>query len=182
MNAWDRTRGPADQTGDREHFMKKITAAILIVLMIAASVMPVYAFTFRNAATLKNADKPFIDLGKLIGDSEMGQGGNAETSLSGNTDQETEDEDGAGDAEIMADKLIESITKVELVITVHDREVKVNGVKSASMDSLRSNLKYNYKSGMEVKLIDDYAEYHTYSDVLEVIKEMNISPTEVQRP
>lgn len=161
--------------------MKKITVTILTLMLVFAAVTPAFAFTFRNAANLKNADKPFIDLSDLIGDAELGKGGNAETSLSGNTDAETPDEGGTGKAGVAAEVIREDITKVEMVVTVHDTEIKVNGVTERDVDVFKADLQAKYKPGMDIRLIDDYAEYNTYSDVLSVFEELKLRPNEEQK-
>ncbi len=161
--------------------MKKLVLTILILTLVATSALTSYAFTFRNAAKLKNADKPFIDLAELIGDAELGTGGNAEAGLSGNTDAQTPDEGGTGLAGVVQDTLMETVTKVELIIEVHDRTIKVNGITEKDVDAAKSAIKANYKQGMEVRLIDDYAEYNTYSDALAALEELKIRPNEEQK-
>lgn len=162
--------------------MKKITAAILIAMLVFTSAAPAYAMAFREAADLKNAEKPFIDLAELIGDSEMGRGGNQETSLSGNTDEETEDQSGTGTGAGLAEtEPIQTIEQVEMNITVQDTDMKLNGVSVKSADALRSKIRSEYKDGMDIKLVDDYAEYKTYLSVLRVLEDLKIKPVEEQK-
>ncbi|MDO4938727.1 MAG: hypothetical protein Q4E54_02050 [Lachnospiraceae bacterium] len=161
--------------------MKKFVSTIIIVTLIAMSAMTSFAFTFKEAAKLKNADKPFIDLSGLIGDAELGTGGNAEAALSGNTDTQTPDEGGTGLAGVVQDVLMETVTRVEMVIEVHDRTIKVNGITEKDADAAKAAISANYKKGMDVRLIDDYAEYRTYSDVLAILEELKIRPDEERR-
>ena len=161
--------------------MKKYVITILILVMVCTAVTPAYAFTLRKAVELKNADEPFIDLTDLIGDAELGKGGNAETSLSGNTDQETPDEGGTGKAGAVPDKVMETITRVELVVSVHDTDVRLNGIFQTGMDALKSNLQAKYKTGMDLKLVDDYAEYNTYKEVLGVFEELGMHPAQERK-
>lgn len=163
--------------------MKKLLAAIMIVTITFAGASPAFAFTFKQAAQLKNADKPFIDLAELIGDSEMGKGGNQETSLSGNTDQETPDEDGSGTASGMTKaEVTQTVEQVEMVITVQDTGMKINGVSMSTPDALKSGIKSYYKDGMRIRLIDDYAEYNTYMQALAILEELGYKPVEEQKP
>ena len=162
--------------------MKKITAAILIAMLVFTSAAPAYAFTFKQAAQLKNAEKPFIDLAELIGDSEMGRGGNQETSLSGNTDEETEDQNGTGTGAGLAEtEAVQTIEQVEMNITVHDTDMKLNGATVMSADALRTSIRSAYKDGMSIRLVDDYAEYNTYLSVLRVLEDLKIKPVEEQK-
>ena len=162
--------------------MKRLTAAILIAMLVFTSAAPAYAMAFREAADLKNAEKPFIDLAELIGDSEMGRGGNQETSLSGNTDEETEDQSGTGTGAGLAEtEPIQTIEQVEMNITVQDTDMKLNGVSVKSADALRSKIRSEYKDGMDIKLVDDYAEYNTYLSVLRVLEDLKIKPVEEQK-
>ena len=163
--------------------MKKITAAILIAMLVFTSAAPAYAFTFKQAAQLKSEySEPFIDLAELIGDSEMGRGGNQETSLSGNTDEETEDQNGTGTGAGLAEtEAVQTIEQVEMNITVHDTDMKLNGATVMSADALRSSIRSAYKDGMEIRLVDDYAEYNTYLSVLRVLEDLKIKPVEEQK-
>ena len=163
--------------------MKKIVAAILILTISFAGAAPAFAFTIRQPVQLKNAEEPFIDLAQLIGDSEIGKGGNQETSLSGNTDQETPDEEGTETAGgTIKTEAVQTIEQVEMIITVRDTGIKINGASVLSPEALKSSIEAGYKDGMRIRLIDDYAEYNTYLQVLAILDELNHKPVEEQKP
>ena len=163
--------------------MKRIFAAILILTVTFAGTAPAFAFTFRQAAQLKNAEEPFIDLAGLIGDSKPGKEGNEEAALPGDTDQEADDDDEADKTDGTAKtELIRTEEQVELVITVRDREITVNGVGMSTPEALGYRIRSGYKPGMTIRLIDDYAEYNTYTKVLEILDELDHNPVEEKKP
>ena len=112
-----------------------------------------------NPVELKD-NTPLIDLASSVVDSEKGQGGNEEAGLV-NADDSV--------------KVIEAPEDIEIVISVRDREIRVNGEVCDGTARMGDKIKSLYKNGMSMRLVDDYAEYHIYKEVRDKLKELKYS-------
>ncbi len=66
-----------------------------------------------------------------------------------------------------------SASKREITIRVRDRSIYVNGLLCAPQN-FESVFRQNYQSGMRVNLQDDYAEYHTFSEIIAKMEERKV--------
>lgn len=138
--------------------IKNITRTALVLTAAMAAGLILTAGIFTDEVKLKNVDSPFIDLDVMVEDLPL-------------SDQEGD----AAEAESQ-DELMVS----EFVISIREMEIKINGsaVNTKNFENIFNAL---YKSGVTVRLVDDYAEYHTYKDVLEFLKEKGIKPVEEKK-
>lgn len=129
--------------------IKKITAAAVIlvsgIFLTGAGLLTV---------TLKNADKPFIDLGAEVGDSEIGHGGNADTGLDGSVSES-----------------IDGQTEVKIEIRIRDTSIFMNEMSVSGTINLKNRLRSDYEKGIQITLVDDYAESKTYTEVRRLLDE-----------
>ena len=140
--------------------MKRTVKLLFIsVLVIAAWFM--MAGTAYGAVKLKS-NKPLIDLGAEVGDSKPGHGGNSDTGLTGEIEEDTE-----GEAEVV------------IRVSIMGTTIMVNG-NTVTETSLKSAIGNIYEVGMEVYLIDNYADAKTYKAVLNILDDMKLSPIKQQ--
>lgn len=137
---------------------KNILKRISIITLIAGAWLLLSAFKL-TAVELKNADKPFIDLGKEVVDSEdIGLGGIEETGLEGAAKENRDTQ-----------------PQIDINVEVTERGIQVNGTVCLDPDEMLRKVKSLHKNGMRVHLIDNYAEAHTYTSVKEKLKEAKLS-------
>ena len=157
--------------------MKKKHLTILMITLLAAGSILICGFApFTQPVQFKNVTGPFIDLDAVVGDLPIGQEGSAEKS---EESSETE-KDGTGsgtEAELVTPV---DNTEKELVITVSNEDVTVNGEKLRDADALKVHLAIHYRNNTSAVLVDDYAEWNTYRKVLAVLKGEGIIPEEKQ--
>ena len=139
--------------------MRKIqkTAVFAVMLSMAFSLT-----CYAKDVVLKNADKPFIDLGMLVTDSAPGQEAKPET---GNVETENETEPQIAE---------------DIVIEVRHTQIRLNGAVMKNPEELVGRVRAKYTGETALRLIDDYAELHTYEKVLDRLTDAGYTPEEVQ--
>ena len=140
-----------------KRFIRKFTGTVLLLAAVIATGMILTAGIFTDEIKMKNVDAPFIDLDVLVEDLPVNfdsEGGNE-------AEEETEAED-----------VIQ-----EFVISIRETEISFNGSKVSS-SNFKGIFDAIHENGVAVKLIDDYAEYHTYKNVLEYLTQKGIKPVE----
>lgn len=158
--------------------MKKFTKVIIILATLicwAASVGAVVA-PFTQPVKFKNVNGPLIDLAVMVGDLPIGQEGSAEKS----EESSEAEKDGTGSG--TETELVTPVDNAEkeLVITVSNEDVTVNGEKLRDADALKVHLAIHYRNNTSAVLVDDYAEWNTYRKVMKVLRDSGIVPEERQ--
>jgi len=148
--------------------IKKLVRPLILLLMLVSAWTVLTAGIFSGAVRLKNVNEPFIDLDSTIADKAPGKGGNTETGI------EDEGKDDASSSKEDTD------TIVELRIEIREESIKVDDT-DIQLDNFEAAFGTRYKEGVEVRLIDDYAEYHTYKTVKEILEGKGIKPVEEQK-
>lgn len=146
-----------------KNILKKIIkCSVLLGVILCVNMMLTAAIGYE--VKLKNADKPFIDLDTMIADSQPGQGGNEETGIENDENAYTDSDEATKDVVPMV------ISVREDKITINEEDVKTENFQKKFDDA--------YIDGVEVILVDDYAEYYTYTDVKNFISDKGIDVTE----
>lgn len=95
-----------------------------------------------------------------------------------------EDTTAAQPAESTVESVVESTEETyaeDIVLRVNKKETYVNGVLCQDDAAVKAVLLTEYKDGKSVLLIDDYADNETYEKVRDVLKELAISYTALQK-
>ena len=189
----------------KDLFLKKIICICLLVIswIFICGAAPFWVPTVE----LKNSKEPYIDLGALVIESEIGTSGPEvqvaeteteiqepeteiqeteteiqETETETETTQETESiEEQATLEETINEEPIETNAASVFEITIHDKEIIVDGGTVENLDTLQSDLSDMYDKGYRVVLIDDYAEYNTYISVKQLIVSKGIALQEEEK-
>jgi len=153
-------------------YRSKMTAAV-----IAAALWFIFSgfASTDSPVVLKNPDRPLIDLGVYVVDSEP-----FTTDLPGSGPEsdkpaETSETEASEEPAIsMEDPSREDPVIVEPVVEIRDKTVTLNGAAIGGMDELVEKLAPEYETAGKVHLIDNYAEYEQYKAVLQKLGEMKL--------
>ena len=138
-------------------YMRKRVVKIMMAMAVVCAWMMLSGMTFGDVK-LKNADKPFIDLGSEVCDSAPGHGGNTDTGLEGEVAESSEGE-----------------AIVTIRISICGEVIMLNG-NSCSEEQLSDMIKRLYETGMEIYLVDDYADAAVYKRVMAMLKSEGYTP------
>lgn len=158
---------------------KKILPGIAILLLG----LFLTGFIGKSSVELQS-EGPLIDLGTYVKDSPIGKGGNPESGLPG-TAVEKSDGTGSGTSEKTPveenqdGKSKNTLPGITVEIT-HDI-ITVNGERCMDVDDMFSRVKENWRVGLKVYLIDNYAEYETYTAVYRTLRESNMVVIEQEK-
>lgn len=62
--------------------------------------------------------------------------------------------------------------KKVIVIRVRDRAITYDSGERLELENLEARLRKDYKKGMSVRLVDDFAEAHVYKKILAVLEQL----------
>lgn len=138
--------------------------------MILAGSMLLTGFGLGSKNVELKSEKALINLDVMVKDSLPGKYGNPEAGLSGKTeDMLAEGEDAKKEAKDSG-KDAGTAKASEIRIVIHDRSITVNGKACKDVKEAADMVKSLYKVGLMVFLVDDYAEYQTYSQMYNIIE------------
>lgn len=159
--------------------MKRPKRLIFIIGMLCSAAV-FCGFTFGFAKVSLKSTAPLINLGEMIKDSRPGNGGKTETGLSdpGKLSEKETEEKKETEAETSEIKAPEETVTVTITVTVSDTEIFLDGKKVHSPEELSRKISGVWKDGMNVLLVDDYAEYAAYRSVKDALDELGIHPEE----
>jgi len=138
--------------------IRRLVFRTVFVVVLMCSWLILTAGAFSDAVKLKNAGKPFVDLDSTIVTGDTGKGGNA------GLDIETDETEGS-DADL--DK------EIKLAVEISEEKIKLDDEEMV-FNRFKNELAGQYKEGITVILIDNYAEYHTYKKVKAYLEEKKI--------
>ena len=138
-------------------YMRKRVVKIMMAMAVVCAWMVVFA-GIMPAAKLKNADKPFIDLGSEVCDSAPGHGGNTDTGLEGEVAESSEGE-----------------AVVTIRISIRGEVIMLNG-NTVTEQQLPAMIRQVYEDGMEIYLVDNYADAAVYKRTLSMLKSSGYTP------
>jgi len=135
--------------------VRKGKKTVLLLLTIACLTF-LAGFAVKTVELL-NENPPLIDLSLAIEEAKFGQSGN-ESHLEGDDPDHSQEEAGEGRT---------------ITITVRGEGVWLEEHRFFSLDSLKTRIEKNYRSGDVIRLVDDYAEAHYYREILAIIEQLN---------
>lgn len=150
-----------------KRFIRKFTGTVLLLAATIATGMILTAGIFTDEIKMKNVDGPFIDLDVMVEDLPISAEG-------GDFAEDGNDKEGAAETEEKEEA--EDVIQ-EFVISIRETEISFNGSKVSS-SNFKGIFDAIHENGVPVRLIDDYAEYHTYKSVLEYLTQKGIKPVE----
>jgi len=145
-------------------FLKNFIRCVALVMALLGVSLVLTAGVLSDEVKLKNVSEPFIDLDAMVADLDVGQGGIAQTAV--------EDD---GKTDLSAEEAAPET--VEVIITVRESEIKINDIVVTG-ENLPKAFDAIFKPGMQVSLVDDYAEYHTFTDIKDWLEDKKINYTE----
>ena len=144
-----------------------LRAVIAAAAMCFLSCMTVYAA--GSSVMFKTGDKPLIDLGEFVKDSDPGKMGNPETGHEGDAAGESSPDDSQSPT---SESEAETAAAKAPVISITHTYISLDGAVCQDTDDLKKRLGTDLQPGTTVHLVDNYAESHTYKSVYKLIAEM----------
>lgn len=162
--------------------MRKFVRKIWFVLLVLVSCTMLSGFALGTENVELKTDKALIDLDLLVKDSLPGKYGNPESGLSGKTEDTLKEGEETRKEEQADAKGKEAGTTAvsEIRVEIHDINITVNKESCPNAKAAAAKVAELYRVGLKVYLVDDYAEYQTYKDTYDKMREENISLIEVR--
>lgn len=146
--------------------MRKKKKRWVMPLVTGLLAVILYAGLFgKKSVELLNDNPPLIDLDAAIQEADFGKNGNTDQDI-GDSSQENPGGNNGEDSSSGQD-----VGRTH-VIRVRDEEITYESLPYRTMDTLKRKLKQVYHSGDDIRLVDDYAEYHAYVQVLTMLEEL----------
>lgn len=151
--------------------MNRRRGRILALMILPWALIMMCGFgLFSKEVKLKNVNEPFVDLEKEVVRSAPGKDANAASSevKAEGTDDKS--------------KVIMDESDKQVVVSVRDTVVKLDGHVVKDVATLRTQLANRLKNERAIVLVDDYAESHTFKEVLAMLDDEQIQYSLKEEP
>ncbi|MCM1124317.1 MAG: hypothetical protein NC416_17185 [Eubacterium sp.] len=147
---------------------RKVAATVLLLL----SMFFLVGFGNKKVALFKdNKDYKLIDLDKAIENAAYGKSGNTSALREEKEDSATKKEV-AGKEAAEQEQVKEEKTETYQII-ISGEKIKFGNMECKTIADLKKAITEYCTKGTNVFIVDDYADYRTYQEVLELVEEMS---------
>lgn len=157
----------------------KVIKKIVVITVCIAVLTPLCIQAKPLAIQLMGVDKPFVDLDAIIGKgNDMTLNPADEINISDVEDNSDENVEVIDETETSTENSA-PMERLPKTITIEGRTVKVEQIKCENIDQFKNLI--DSLGNQPVVLVDNYAEYHTYIEVDEILKEKGLKVTHEER-